>query len=198
MARWLVVGISGVTGGGKSSLANRLHRNIPSHHITQDNYFYPRDSSHHIPAPGCTNYHNWDVITCIDMERMMKDIKTVIGSSPLQYMNSPPPPLDINKPLSSTAVLIVDGFLLFTHKELWELCDLRYFLTLPKEVCWERRQCRQYDPPDPAGYFDLCVWPEYERHLDCVQKLDGITFLEGVKSLDHSYKLIYDEIILTI
>ncbi|XP_076060275.1 nicotinamide riboside kinase 1 [Oratosquilla oratoria] len=165
---WLVVGISGVTCGGKSTLAKGLvpHFNDMTKIIHQDDYFFPEDSPKHILVPGL-NHSNWDVISSVDMEKMMRDIHTILQTK------APESP-------HKRQILLVEGFTLYEHKELEELCDLKFFFTLNKEDCWERRRYRTYEPPDPEGYFDLCVWPMYEQHFNYVcTQVNGVTFLEG-------------------
>lgn len=210
MVRWVVAGISGVTCSGKTTLAQRLHHMlpVPSTIVSQDNYFYPENSSHHVPAPGGINFHNWEVITSVDMERMLQDIRNIIEAPPAQYKRPPTEEQDPSLPRAmgenpikatsssdTTAILLLDGFLLFGHGELTEVCDLRYFLTLTQEECWERRQTRHYDPPDPPGYFQQCVWPEYQRHLEHVKEVGGVRFLDGMATLEVTTKLIFDDIL---
>ncbi|XP_045606675.1 nicotinamide riboside kinase 1 [Procambarus clarkii] len=205
MVEWLVVGISGVTCSGKSTLARRLHHTLPSPStlLNQDYYFYPEGSSHHIPAPAGLNHHNWEVITSIDVDTMLKDVRDIVRSPPSQL--KAPTTLELVSRGEGTSsnldsaggrpVLVIDGFLLFSHPEVWEVCDLRYFLTLTREQCWERRQRRQYEPPDPPGYFHQCVWPEYEQHRQYVNKLDGIIYLDGMVPSDDTYTIVFQDII---
>ncbi|XP_068242307.1 nicotinamide riboside kinase 1-like isoform X1 [Palaemon carinicauda] len=175
MCQWLVVSLCGVTNGGKSTLMKELLKVLPdsTKFLCQDNYFYPEDSSHHIPCPGSLKHHNWDIISAVDMEKMKLDVRNIINSTPCNSNSS----IQTYRP-----ILLLDGFLLFDDSELTAMCDLRYFITLSREQCWERRKNRNYDPPDPPGYFDLCVWPMYEEHLDRVKKtVAEVIFLDGTK-----------------
>lgn len=202
MSHWVIVGISGVTNGGKSTLTKRLAEQLPgtTRVLNQDDYFYPTDSPHHIPCPGGLSHHNWDVITSIDMCKMMKDIRKIVESdqrgkdftkrdSPSSLTNH------ISRPATGTrrSVLLLDGYVLFGNTQLAGLCDLRYFLTLTREQCWKRRRTRVYDPPDPPGYFDLCVWPMYEAHLKYVcESVPNTIFLDGME--DH-FPTVYREVV---
>lgn len=204
MAQWVVVGVSGVTCSGKTTIAQLLHHKLPgpSKLLTQDFYFYPEDSSHHVPAPAGLNHHNWEVTTSVDIEKMLKDIRAILGSPPSRFKD---PPLedsssggDEDTTRLSTftkAVLLIDGFLLFGYHELYEMCDLRYFITLSRSECWQRRQHRHYEPPDPPGYFHHCVWPEYEKHLQYVSTLHGIRFLDGTTPQGDTCNFIFDDVV---
>ena len=91
-----------------------------------------------------------------------------------------------------TKFLFLDGILLFNHEGIYDACDLRFFLTLNKETCHERRQLRRYDPPDPPGYFDRVVWPYYiknlaEIHYKRKAHEEEITYLVGEGTLEDNF-----------
>ncbi len=65
---------------------------------------------------------------------------------------------------SHIPILILEGFTIYESEELFKSCDARFFLTLDEETCRRRRSLRNFDPPDGPGYFDYCIWPEYQRH----------------------------------
>ncbi|XP_042864211.1 nicotinamide riboside kinase 2-like [Penaeus japonicus] len=205
MSHWVVVGISGVTNGGKSTLTKKLQETLPGtvKLINQDDYFFPEDSQHHVPAPGGLMHHNWDIISSLDMEGMIKDVLDIIKTIPEKsepYLNRgtySAPCSGLSSSSSASAIhycpiLLLDGFLLFDHKRLSDLCSLRYFLTLTREQCWDRRKSRVYEPPDPPGYFNLCVWPMYESHLKRIEKMPGVVFLDGSGD---PYQEIYQKIL---
>lgn len=190
MARWLVVALSGVTNGGKSTLAAKLLEILPkgTQLIQQDNYFYNDNDPHHIPCPGGIKHHNWDVITAMDMNRMVQDVRAIINSAPKSSSLADSLTLDRESEMSNVcnmcpkplSILILDGFLLFDNTAILEMCNLRYFITLNRDECWQRRQQRNYDPPDPPGYFDKCVWPMYEQYLNNTREKDiQVTYLDG-------------------
>lgn len=240
--RYLVVGISGVTCGGKSSLAKRLQSAHPSSIlIQQDDYFFPEGHPRHVPAPGMPHHCNWDCTGALDMERLLQDVRQVLPgentggteraetvgretcpakelrkcveeSDPSSKLSedseatressgglqrgrgevnfeslqkdttqSPiePSPPSLTSPASSPPLkprlLILEGFLIHADSRLRDLCDVLWCITLSRDACWERRKTRVYEPPDVPGYFDACVWPEYEAALERLKLED----LEG-------------------
>lgn len=213
MSAALIVGISGVTNGGKSVLSKNLLKILPigTKLIQQDDYFYSEDSPHHIPCPGGLNHHNWDVITATDMDRMVHDIGGILSKmndsgepavasqataavKQIEFHSEDFDLMDnidhnffnriVNSLMQECAaskrnILLIDGFTIFDDSRLREMCELKFFLTLDKETCYNRRRTRTYNPPDPPNYFDLCVWPMYEAHLNRIKDSQNINFYDG-------------------
>lgn len=186
--KWVVLGISGATCSGKTSLVNRLHKELKnSVFICQDNYFLPADDPRHTYIPGL-NAMNWEIITSLDMDKMRSDVLNLITS----------PEASNSTNTNDKKILILDGFLLFTCKVISNLCDKKYFLTLTKDQCWERRKDRCYDPPDVPGYFEKVVWPEYVKHTNDLMKdkdlYKTITFIDGSKSKEEIFQIVSADI----
>lgn len=186
--KWFILGISGATCSGKTTLSNQLHKKLKnSVVIHQDNYFLPQDDPRHVKINEL-NHLNWELITSMDMDKMHSDILQLIESSPNEDNSS-----EIVK-----NILILDGFLLFKCEVISNLCDCKYFITLTKEECWERRKGRIYDPPDVPGYFEKVIWPEYVKHRDELIKdndfCNTITFIDGSKSKEEIFQIIFTEI----
>lgn len=184
--KWIVIGISGVTCSGKSTLANKLYKEFPkSIVVRQDSYFLPPDDPRHVRVKEL-NCKNWDIITSLDMQSMHSDIVEILET------------YKIDANYSETGILILDGFLLFKHKAIAELCDRKYFLTLTEDECWDRRKNRIYEPPDVPGYFDKIVWPEYSEYYREVKRKNksskDITFIKGTNDIEDTYDRILKEI----
>ena len=176
-----IVGISGVTCGGKTSLTKMVKRVFPhATVISQDDYFLPNTNT--LPQSlGGISHANWDSIESLDMVKMMEKIHSTITEIESQ----------------SKSLLLVDGFLIFNYPPLARLCDLKFFVTLPYDECWARRQTRDYDPPDPPGYFQRCVWPMYQRNFQEMQDAsysNDITYLDGTVPLEDNYQRILKDI----
>lgn len=185
---WIVLGISGATCSGKTSLVNRLHKELKnSVLVCQDNYFLPTDDPRHTFIPEL-NHMNWEIITSLDMDKMRSDV--------LNLITSPEESKSIKT--NDKKILILDGFLLFKCKVISNLCNKKYFLTLTKDQCWERRKDRCYDPPDVPGYFEKVVWPEYAKHTNDLMKdkdlYKTITFIDGSKSKEEIFQIVSADI----
>uniref|UniRef100_A0A7N5P7E6 Nicotinamide riboside kinase 1 n=1 Tax=Ailuropoda melanoleuca TaxID=9646 RepID=A0A7N5P7E6_AILME len=101
-----VIGISGVTNGGKTTLAKNLQKHLPNCSvISQDDFFKPK-SEIEIDTNGFLQY---DVLEALNMEKMMSAISC--------WMESPRHSLVSTHRGSSEEIpiLIVEGFLLFNY-----------------------------------------------------------------------------------
>ncbi|CAL8094203.1 unnamed protein product [Orchesella dallaii] len=194
---WFVIGVSGVTCGGKTSFTKLIQRTFPWAQIVhQDHYFYDDDWPHHIRVPEAENHVNYEVLNALDMEKMYKDVQSILDGPPKftkleKQLDSDAnggvgdkaeipnfdaatekfvqqiPPINVNvSKYNHVPILIVEGFTIFGSQFLFDKCHARFFFSLDKETCQKRRSERNYFPPDSASYFDKIVWPEYEKHLD--------------------------------
>lgn len=208
MEQWLVIGISGVTCGGKSSLSNDVfdyfkerqgHEIKPGielkrvHILHQDTYYRSIDHPNHQKIEKL-NHINWEIIESIDMEKMINDITEILGKTFVIYntrsstraknsrhnnmfahhfAGSPhqmkarafqdngeliADENDLNnfkiiKQNHVLNILIIEGILVFNHPVTIDLCNVKYHLHVPYEVCKARRNNRSYNPPDVLGKF---------------------------------------------
>uniref|UniRef100_A0A8C4QT25 Nicotinamide riboside kinase 2 n=1 Tax=Eptatretus burgeri TaxID=7764 RepID=A0A8C4QT25_EPTBU len=116
----LVVGIGGVTNGGKTTLAQRLLSAFPRCRIIhQDTFFKPQEQV----TIGEDGFCQYDVLNALDMDAMVNEIQ--------RWMNTE----DMERP----RLLIVEGFLLYTYLPLVTVFDRRYFIQVPYEESKRRR-----------------------------------------------------------
>lgn len=186
----LTVGVSGVTCGGKSSITNLLKSSFPNAtFICQDDFYFTDVDS--LPrTPDGTNRANWDSLGSLDMVSMTRKVQDTLDilSKGTQQEKSKD---------SSENLIIIDGFLIFNYPPLAELCDLKYFITLPFEECLVRREKRTYEPPDPPGYFVNVAWPMYLTHLKEMRQASfakQIEYLDGTVNLQDNFKRILKEV----
>lgn len=97
--QWLVIGISGITCGGKTSLALSLYNYFKERKgheiktgvelnrvevINQDDYFRPLNDPKHQRIEKL-NHINWEIIESIDTDRMINDIMKILGQKFILY-----------------------------------------------------------------------------------------------------------------
>ncbi|XP_074064071.1 nicotinamide riboside kinase 1 isoform X2 [Macrotis lagotis] len=183
----IVVGISGVTNGGKTTLAKNLQKQLPNCSIiSQDDYFKPESEI----KTNENGFLQYDELEALNMETLtsavyswMKNPKNSIESDDLESAEEIP-------------ILIIEGFLLYNYKPLDTVWNRRYFLTIPYEECKQRRSTRVYEPPDPPGYFDGYVWPMYLKHREEIEyHTRNIVCLDGTKSEEDLFSQVYNDLI---
>jgi len=168
----LLVGLSGVTNGGKSTLSRLLIEKFPrSAYICQDKYFYTRDSGKLEFKPE-VHSHNWDCIGAIDWESFYKQLQEIQAKS------------------YAYDFLFIDGFLLFKFHSLIKF-DRKYFFTLTMEECLQRRLKRNYKTVGSKEYFEVCVWPAYTEYYEfCQSTFDDVVYLNGEENMDEHFALV--------
>ncbi|XP_003277072.2 nicotinamide riboside kinase 2 isoform X2 [Nomascus leucogenys] len=185
----LIVGIGGMTNGGKTTLTNSLLRALPNCCVIhQDDFFKPQDQI----AVGEDGFKQWDVLESLDMEAMLDTVQAWL-SSPQKFARAHG--VSVQPEASDTHILLLEGFLLYSYKPLVDLYSRRYFLTVPYEECKWRRSTRNYTVPDPPGLFDGHVWPMYQKYR---QEMEAnaveVVYLDGMKSREELFREVLEDI----
>lgn len=174
---WIIIGISGVTCGGKTTLASKLHDLLtPVYIFHQDKYFYPDDSPNHVKCEGL-DHNNYDILTALDMVAMFKDIMSTVKGEDFSHSKSEERSEKLE--IIGKKFIVVEGFTVLNYKPIMDICDLRYYFVLDYGDCAERRAHRLYDPPDIAGYFEQCVWPTHLKYRAEMEADNRVCFIDG-------------------
>ncbi|KAM6991174.1 carnosine N-methyltransferase [Passerculus sandwichensis] len=189
----LVIGLGGVTNGGKTTLAEKLKNMLPNCDIiSQDDFFKP-ESEVETDERGFKLY---DVLDALYMDEMVTSIRNWMKSPASSGVVTEEPENTCDN-LKNVHILIVEGFLLYNYEPLNELWNRRYFLTLPYEECKRRRSTRVYQPADTPGYFDGHVWPMYLKYKNEMEENASmqVDYLDGTKSQEELLSYVYSDII---
>jgi nicotinamide/nicotinate riboside kinase len=165
----LTIGVGGASCSGKSTLCSYLHYLLPNSVIIRQDSFYKLDSL--IPTSNGTA--NWDSPEAIDMIRFVNAL--LASDDAIVCKSDLTSPIEIDQDLvkrlrdavNGRKVIIVDGFLIYEDKNVYEQFDVSIFLEASKEELKKRRSQRQgYITlegywADPVGYFEEFVWPQY-------------------------------------
>ncbi|XP_035667953.1 nicotinamide riboside kinase 2-like isoform X1 [Branchiostoma floridae] len=185
----LVIGIGGVSNGGKTTLSRRLVAAIPNSRLMhQDTYF--KDPKDVLIDPD-HGWMMWDDLTALHNDVMMKDVKRWL-ENPAAFSQSPSSTGD----RTDVHVLLIEGFLIYNYRPLEKLFDARYNFVLPFEEAKRRRLSRTYEPPDPPSFFDGHVWPMY---LKFKKELDDLNIqtvdLDGTKPVEENLERLKTDIL---
>ncbi|ESO88116.1 hypothetical protein LOTGIDRAFT_234689 [Lottia gigantea] len=178
---YVIIGISGCTNSGKTTMTDRLLKLFPSaSQMCQDTYFLEPGDERLEFVPE-VNHSNWEKLSALDMDRMVRDVKQWIKDS--KHSNSHQIP-----------ILFIEGFTIFNHSPLKDLCNKKYFFTMDFETCQERRSGRNYIPADPEGYFEKIVWPMYFSNKSELNHYKDIVYLNGCDPQEKTLKTILEDI----
>ena len=87
----LIIGISGATCSGKTTLANALQKVFPnSLALNQDKFYWPEDSVKHKLAEGI-NHINWELVSAYDNDKLITEIMSHVAvnqASPRAHTDS--------------------------------------------------------------------------------------------------------------
>lgn len=137
----IIIGISGPSASGKSLLANTIVTELGSEQvvvISEDAYY--KDNGH-LPFAEREkiNYDHPDsfdhTLLCEHL-RQLREGKSV--NIPI-YSHSQHVRLAETRTVGQHAIIVLEGILLFSDKELRELMDIRIFMSTPLDVCLTRR-----------------------------------------------------------
>ncbi|XP_011928471.1 PREDICTED: nicotinamide riboside kinase 2 isoform X2 [Cercocebus atys] len=161
----LIVGIGGMTNGGKTTLTNSLLRALPNCCVIhQDDFFKPQDQI----AVGEDGFKQWDVLESLDMEAMLDTVQAWL-SSPQKFARAHG--VSVQPEASDTHILLLEGFLLYSYNT------------------------RKYTVPDPPGLFDGHVWPMYQKYRQEMEANGvEVVYLDGTKSREELFREVLEDI----
>lgn len=183
----IIIGISGPSASGKSLLANTIVNELGSEQvvvISEDAYY--KDNSH-LPFPQREkiNYDHPDsfdhALLCTHLRQLRKGETVEI---PI-YSHSQHQRLPETRTIGQHAIIVLEGILLLTDKQLRELMDIRIFMSTPLDTCLMRRLKRdvverQRTFESVVHQYETTVKPMYlqfiepsSRHADIIVPRGG-------------------------
>lgn len=177
MVKTKLIGISGCTNGGKTTLSKRLLLEFPnSYYMSQDEFYHERNSEHYTYIPELDSF-NFDVITAIDMKRFHRELSKLVRSGQYEY-------------------IFMDGILLFEDEKLCNMLDRKYFIDLDKDECYRRRKSRNYIIADTSNYFESCAWTEFLKYKEkCQVNCADIVYIDGTESPEDIFIFVANDIV---
>lgn len=206
----IVIGISGITGGGKTTLATRLFEYLADpqnsnvyngFHINQvvlmhqDKYFYTRDSPHHKWIPEI-NFINREILSAMDMDKFANDVKETVHKLQSDNFNKPENENNDNSTQIIINILIIEGFLIYNDPRICQFCQLKFHIYLSYDLGLQRRMIRTFKHvnPKPEWYYEHYIWPMYNKHLNEVPNKSELVFLNGGQHVDDIFNQANDSI----
>jgi len=169
-----VVGIGGISRSGKSSLTKALSTTLYNTiHITQDSYLINPISITDQYLGTIDNYEN---PKCYNMGKLIVDLTALIKA--LQAL---PTVLDYT--------IIVEGFMVYSNPNLVALLNKYVMITVPKEVCFQRRTAtKPMYYADNQYFYEKYLWNGFYTFNTYLPK-DAI-IVDGTKQPQITYEIV--------
>ncbi|KAK0354827.1 ribosylnicotinamide kinase [Friedmanniomyces endolithicus] len=184
----ILVGISGPSSSGKTTLARLLREIFTNVFILHLDDFYNTDADIPVNAAGIAD---WDCLDSINLPALQQALEHIRanGTSPKDFVSKEDKnsvgKVDVDESeledlrwkasrwmfQDVPPIAIIDGFLLYTDemKSIRDLFDVKIFLRTDYETAKRRREARSGYVTlegfwkDPPGYVDKVVWPNYVK-----------------------------------
>ncbi len=172
MGAKVVIGITGGSGSGKSSLVGALCDALPSDAVavlSQDDYYLPVDQQQR-DANGEVNF---DLPTALDLDKFVTDIRGLKKGRRLELLEygfNAPNKTPITKVVEPRAVTIVEGLFLMQDEAIRGELDHAVFVEtdvrkqLERRVERDRRE-RGYEKEKVSYQWENHVLPAYASYL---------------------------------
>lgn len=140
----IIIGIAGPSASGKSLLANTIVNELGSDQvvvISEDSYY--KDSQHlSFEEREKTNYDHPD---SFDHELLCEHLRLLQQGQSVEipiYSHAQHLRCKETRAIGRHTIIVLEGILLFSEKQLRELMDIRIFMSAPLDVCLSRRLMR--------------------------------------------------------
>lgn len=167
-----VIGISGGSGSGKTTIAQHLNQSLGSRSalLFQDSYYI--DQSHRFDGDGGTvNFDHPESLEFSLLTKHLKELKQGLPIEVPQYDFSTHSRLTKTVNFKPVNFVILDGTLLLSQKNIREQIDLNVFVTTSEQLRYSRRLERDVaergrTPEGVKKQFLLQVKPMHDEFVE--------------------------------
>lgn len=138
----IVIGIAGGTASGKTTVAKKLHKAFDSAVILSHDYYYKPREELSFEARSKLNYDHPD---SLDTDLLVEHVRELKDGRAITHPTYDFASYSRNEKwekMESADIIIVEGILIFTNKELCDLCDVKLFVDADADVRFIRRLTR--------------------------------------------------------
>jgi len=185
MKNVVVIGVSGGSASGKTTVANRIKEacNDSVELLSHDFYYIPHDD---LPL-GDRAKLNYDHPNAFDTERIIKDIKCLKQGIAIErpvYSYSKHTRLSETVTVNPAQVIIVEGFMIFENTELRDLMDIKVFVDTDADERLIRRIVRDVNERGRSlesviAQYTNTVKPMHEQFVEPYKKYSDIIVPRG-------------------
>ena len=176
-----VIAITGSTCCGKSRCVSAIKNSLPEESVTilsQDSYYFSGNEE--------TNY---DVPEAIDFQLLISHVKDLIQGKSIQcpiYDFATHSRRKETTTVKSSKIIIVEGILIFTQKELLSLFDLKIYISAYPELALSRRLKRDVEErgrtiEEITERYFKDVLPSTKRYVEPSEDFSDIVLKNNTK-----------------
>jgi uridine kinase len=141
MDKPLLIGITGGTGSGKSTVSKEILKSIHEKNVTiieQDSYY---KNQNHLPFEERVKT-NYDHPFAFDNDLLIRHLKDLLNNKPIEkpiYDFECHTRKDKTIKVYPKKIIILEGILILNHEEIRDLCDIKIFVDTDSDVRVIRR-----------------------------------------------------------
>ena len=182
----MIIGIAGGTGSGKTTVVNKIVKSISTNSVAvlaQDAYY--KDNK--MLSFEERQKINYDHPNSIDFDLLLKHLKELKQGKEIQqpiYSYNTHAREEDYKVIHPKEVLIVEGILVFTNKELRDLCDIKIFVHTDSDERLVRRIRRDItergrDIEEVLNRYEKMLKPMHQQFIEPTMKYADIIIPVG-------------------
>ncbi|HKK09694.1 MAG TPA: uridine kinase [Bacteroidales bacterium] len=185
----LIIGIAGGSGSGKTTVAHKIIENLPVESVSiipQDAYY--KDNSH-LPLEERKKI-NFDHPSSIEFELLSKHLEQLKNGQPIEmptYSYLTCIRQEETVTVKPTKVIIVEGILILTNKELRKLMGIKVFVDAAPDnrlirVLMRDKTERGRSFEEVIAHYKTYVQPMHEQFIEPSKKHADIIIPQGGKN----------------
>ncbi len=137
----MIIGISGGTGSGKNTVANRILESAPASEVVfiQQDSYYRNVTDLPLDYRGVANFDHPDAL---DNELLVNHVRRLKSGEPIElplYDFKTNSRLNETRTVEPKPIVIVEGILIFAEPRLLEQMDIKVFVDTPDDIRFIRR-----------------------------------------------------------
>jgi uridine kinase len=182
----ILIGITGGTGSGKTSIAKALMKELGRNEVVvleQDSYYH--DLSHLLPTERMKI--NFDHPDSVDFARMQADLRSLLAGKSVNvpiYDYSAHTRKDETRCISGHRIIILEGILVLADKAVRDLMDIKIYVDTPDDVRFIRRMTRDIKTrgrtfESVVDQYYKTVRPMHLQFVEPTKRYADIIFPEG-------------------
>ncbi len=199
MSKKLIVGITGGSGVGKTTLIDLLYKEFPNKITTfsLDNYYLPIEKQ----ALDENGHVNFDLPSGLDVERMESDFLKLISDQSISFSR-----YNFNNPINEREkvilepkdIILVEGLFVMYYPFLKEKLDYKVYLKVDPSVQLERRlkrdvKERNYLREDIIYQWNNHVLPAYKNYVSPFENESDLIITNNM-SFDKNMHILIEKI----